>query len=235
MGCDIHMWAEVKLADKGEWRSVGRIFKNVYHDPDDPTIMIVGEDGREFEYNPAYTPQPYESRNYNLFAILANVRNGHGFAGCDTGDGFNPIAMPRGVPTDADEFYKKQAARWEGDGHSHSWFTLAELEAYDWDQKTKHRGFVSMEEYKEFKNNGKPQSWSGGISGGTIKIVENEFMDRLLDMAEDNGFHYYTKVQWEESYRESVRGFLEITVPALRKLAKMKRVEDVRIVFFFDN
>lgn len=46
-------------------------------------------------------------RNYNLFSILANVRNGVGFAGCKTGEGFEPIAMPRGFPADASPAVKK--------------------------------------------------------------------------------------------------------------------------------
>src|SRR3990167_5661087 len=40
------------------------------------------------------------NRNYSLFAILANVRNGYGFGGCDTGNGFEVIAKQRGIPND---------------------------------------------------------------------------------------------------------------------------------------
>ena len=36
-----------------------------------------------------------DQRNYNTFAMLANVRNGRGFAGCWTSTGF-----PRGLPED---------------------------------------------------------------------------------------------------------------------------------------
>lgn len=39
-------------------------------------------------------------RNYDLFAILANIRNGSGFAGVPTGEGFVPISEPRGIPQD---------------------------------------------------------------------------------------------------------------------------------------
>ena len=39
-------------------------------------------------------------RSYDCFAVLAGVRNGRGFAGVDTGDGFNPISKPRGLPND---------------------------------------------------------------------------------------------------------------------------------------
>jgi hypothetical protein len=46
-------------------------------------------------------------RNYNLFSILADVRNGVGFAGCKAGEGFEPISMPRGFPVDASPSVKK--------------------------------------------------------------------------------------------------------------------------------
>ena len=41
-----------------------------------------------------------DHRNYDTFAVLADVRNGYGFAGCDTGDGFEPISEPKGFPSD---------------------------------------------------------------------------------------------------------------------------------------
>ena len=41
-----------------------------------------------------------DQRNYNTFAMLANVRNGRGFAGCWTSTGFPVIHEPRGLPSD---------------------------------------------------------------------------------------------------------------------------------------
>ena len=41
-----------------------------------------------------------DQRNYNTFAMLANVRNGRGFAGCWTSTGFPVIHEPRGLPED---------------------------------------------------------------------------------------------------------------------------------------
>lgn len=41
-----------------------------------------------------------DQRNYNTFAMLANVRNGRGFAGCWTSTGFPVIHEPRGLPKD---------------------------------------------------------------------------------------------------------------------------------------
>lgn len=39
-------------------------------------------------------------RHYQLFAVLAGVRNGAGFAGVRTGESVQPIAEPRGYPDD---------------------------------------------------------------------------------------------------------------------------------------
>lgn len=45
-------------------------------------------------------PQFLQDRNYDVFSILANVRNGYGFAGVVTSSGFEPIAPGRGLPDD---------------------------------------------------------------------------------------------------------------------------------------
>ena len=45
-------------------------------------------------------PQYLHDRHYDVFAILADVRNGYGFAGVRTGSGFDPIAPGRGLPSD---------------------------------------------------------------------------------------------------------------------------------------
>lgn len=203
MGCDIHMWAEVKKSPEQKWKAVKKYF--------------------------------YDGRNYDLFAILADVRNGRGFAGCDTGDGFNPINEPRGIPEDASDFYKKQVEEWDVDGHSHSWFTLAELKAFDWTQTTKHRGWVDVEQFKVFQAKGKPESWSGMVEGGMVKHISNAEMKRRI---KENNFgvrDYYTLVEWKETYAESANEFLTETIPKLEKLFKLKNAYNVRIVFFFDN
>lgn len=67
--------------------------------------------------------EAYWSRNYYLFSILADVRN--------SGD-VEPICEPRGIPEDASSGYKYMTDRWDGDAHSHSYFTLEELLSVDW-------------------------------------------------------------------------------------------------------
>lgn len=109
MGCDIHFYVERQEADR--W-----ITCDTWEQEDD--ALRVPHKKKAF----------YSNRNYDLFAILADVRNG---------EGFNPIAPPRGVPEDCCEEYRAAVERWSGDGHSHSFFTVAELMAYDWTQCTR--------------------------------------------------------------------------------------------------
>lgn len=222
MGCDIHCYAEVRKGKK--WVQVGKEFKNAYYRP--------GDTG---PYNDQYTEEPYHERNYDLFAMLADVRNGSGFAGCPTGDGFNIISDPKGLPKDVSAGVKKHAKAWGEDGHSHSWHTLKDLLEWNWDQVTVHQGFVTLEEYKTFKEEGFPHAWCGGVGGGNTKVISNAEMDALLDGTKkaDKGSSYYTSIRWEESYRGAAGDWwFKETLPALKRLGKP---EDVRIVFWFDN
>ena len=59
----------------------------------------------------------YGGRNYRLFEKLTGVR------GYDE----NAMCSPRGFPIDASSGYTKMVDQWDGDGHSHSYFTLSEL------------------------------------------------------------------------------------------------------------
>lgn len=254
MGCDIHMWAEINRKNKDNtyrWEMVGNIFKNPYYQKDDPSTKFVYEDGDVSENNYPLCDRPWDLRNYDLFAILADVRNGHGFAGVDTGDGFIPIAPPRGVPEDASLAYKKEVEKWQGDGHSHSYFSVRELASYDWHGlRTKHRGYVNPKEYEWFQRKGKPtKGFCAGVDGANVVKISNEQMEQLNNpvlrilnvdktkpiMEFDKNKSYYTLVEWEESYYDSCVNFVDKTIPALQALFKKTNVQDVRIVFFFDN
>lgn len=231
MGCDIHMWAEVKREGDEKWWAVGRVFQNSWHREGEPSLQCRFGAGDTYSTNDPLTDHPYDGRNYNLFGILANVRNGYGFAGVDTGDAFVPIAKPRGIPEDASDFY-----RWECDhgmGHTPSWLSLHELVECDWSRTTKHRGFVGVDQYGVFKAEGAPHSWSGMVSGGQIKHISNEQMDVVNTLPE--GPRYFTQVEWEWTYAESCTEFVEKTIPALQEIADLKGVRDLRIVFFFDS
>ena len=104
MGCDIHMFAEKKKGDK--WVKVGNNFQN-----------------KTYNGDTYYTDEPYDSRNYEFFALLADVRNRNNI---------KPIAEQKGWPEDLSNGGKDVQDYWDYDGHSASYFTLAELKkAYD--------------------------------------------------------------------------------------------------------
>lgn len=101
-----------------------------------------------------------DHRSYDTFAMLADVRNGSGFAGVKTGGGFEPISQPKGFPDDFDvddhEYHLITPGTPSGDtydwaepayrearladkasekkvwmgDHSYSWLSLPEINAY---------------------------------------------------------------------------------------------------------
>lgn len=215
MGCDIHFYVETRGAD-GLWKSVDTWVN------DDGYIRV------------PYEKRFYDARNYDLFAILADVRNGYGFAGVKTGDGFNIISKPRGLPADVSPEVRACSDQWDWDGHSHSWFTVAELKAFDWNQETRHQGWVGESDFKHYIKNGKPNSWCGGVGGITIEKVSMTDMTDIIKgtFVIDRTKSYYTLVSWTEKYSDSVSEFLNETIPKMEKLGP---TNDVRCVFWFDN
>ncbi len=210
MGCDIHEWVERKAANGWEMTDVN---------------LNIG-------------------RNYDLFGMLADVRNGVGFAGVDMGDGFVPVLgrgePTRGVPDDASPEYRSEVESWECDGHSHSWLTLAELKAYDWrGQRTKQRGIVSLDERKKWRDRDgdRPKEYCGGVSGRSVKVVSLLELDRIIDEGQPQTWSYYAKCEWEVSYYETARTFVDETIPKLEAYAREHGLsdDDARMVFFFDN
>lgn len=220
MGCDIHCWCEVRKGRK--WETVeDNIFPHPYYRADEP---------EDPEWNSKQTNQPIYGRNYDLFSILAGVRN---YAGT------LPIALPRGVPHNASPGYKEEVKSWSGNGHTHSWLTLKEILDFDWEgKKTHHEGYMSASAYKHLKETGKATIYCGGVYGP--KIISNQEMDQWLTTHEVGepeflGFDEkqpYTLAHWQETYAQCALNFLTVIVPILKTLGKP---EDVRLVFFFDN
>lgn len=130
--------------------------------------------------------EPLDSRNYTLFAWLANVRN----------DGtVEPLAEPKGsygskfdkekgewieldgatCPEDSSPEVKQYSRRMGLDGHSHSWFTLREFQEADLDGEVKYKGLVTVGQFEAMKRKGwpgeigcGPSSWAGGIGSGVV-------------------------------------------------------------------
>ena len=170
MGCDIHIQIERRV--NGEWQTVEWVdpFKREYY-----ADKIKGGE--------LDMPEDFDNRNYDLFGVLADVRNG------TWGAPNQPIAQPRGLPDDMVNRAKHDAedGYWLGD-HSFSWLTLSELQAYPWDAPNHKRGWVSHDEAKKFRADGiPPTSYSAAGSHGeyiewteTIRKAVGEWPDRIL-------------------------------------------------------
>ncbi len=241
MGCDIHMRVEVRKANG--WEMVGPIFTSWWREE---------------------TPEPWEGRNYDLFAMLADVRNGYGFAGVPTGLGFKPISDPRGIPTDASAKGEEFMNSYDIDGHSHSYHTLRQLREYDWDgQTTGSCGVVPADEFERLRDSSEPPgTYSGGVSGpGIVTFTEEGYdrwvaegrpdpglgelrqsytpdtlgvIERPIHVAEE--VKPYVRMTWFETYREAAGPNWFSTLEQLTDLVPDAGTdEDVRIIFFFDN
>lgn len=134
------------------WEMLDSVFDNLY-------------------YKNGKCEHPYGRRNYSLFGMLADVRS----------EIIPPLSQPKGVPSDASKEYLNIVDHWNGDGHSHSYFTLQELLDYQFYNETvKMNVCVSSDEYKVFKKDGKPTSWCGGASGYNVVNITNNEMDEYL-------------------------------------------------------
>src|SRR5581483_6649473 len=112
MGCDIHAFIERRERDAN-----GRPASWVHV----PAPVVPDEPENEYDFfdDGSRRPVPADiGRKYDLFALLADVRN--------RGE-IEPIAPPRGLPEDVSEPVRRESDVMGADGHSHSWFTLEEL------------------------------------------------------------------------------------------------------------
>lgn len=232
MGTDIHFYVQRRDPQTREWRFL------------EPPESILSDWDKEWEDENKdkdwYRRSWYNGRNYDLFAMLANVRNGHGFAGIDTGDGFKPIAETRGLPEDFvpdEHLLEHDNPEW---GHDRQWLSLREVLDYPVQElETKQRGWVSAEEFKnwlEGDDNG-PRTYCGGVDGPSIKHVDVATMTKIVkgELEKEPGKQYYCRLEWGESYFEAASYFFETVVPCVKELVGDEGVDDVRFVMWFDS
>lgn len=195
MGCDIHLFTERNrtINNIKIWTNSDNWILNPYF----------GTDLSEKKYN---INTIYKRRNYSLFSILANVRN----------ESENkPISMPKGMPKDVSDAIKKESEIWNGDGHSHSYFTMKELYDYQEKNKTiKYSGLVDKEGLEQIKKGNMPE-WSCGMSTRTdLTWMEWEHeSDVLKNFIEKLENHFYESFYYDKDVDQ----------------------DNYRIVFWFDN
>ncbi len=241
MGCDIHLAVEVRR--DGQWHRAlppehVRSPWLVEYAAENPDNAWAVEHARVVWY---------DSRNYNVFAVLANVRN----------DGFiKPIAEPRGLPDDMSD----EVARLDGEhpahdygshdvslgDHSQSWLTLAELQAYPWDGEATEEGVVELDQFIRrvmTLGNAVPvraerapyDGWCGDVFGRDIVVRPAAEVIAALQsggLATPPTERTYVRDQWSTRVRVQAGDFTERFLPAL---AELGAPEDVRIVFGFDS
>jgi hypothetical protein len=201
MGADIHLFTEIKKSINSEdkWVNVDNWRYNPYYQEgnDDGERMLSVE-------------SIYSGRNYELFGILAGVRDRNN----------DMIDDPRGLPEDVSEVTKKESDRWEDDGHSHSWLTLRELKEYQGlHPVVKRSGFISAEA-AELLDAGEetPDTWCQATSITTwVKREWEEGHDTLKPIIDE----------MDKRVRDEFWVWGDEERPELD--------EKIRIVFWFDN
>jgi len=224
MGCDIHLFTEMRDTPDSPWRSV-----KVTH------ACSCGGTTAGCYWCKGTGRRVYHDRNYSLFGQLADVRNYNGY---------EPVAEPRGLPDDLspelralfDERHgldydtvEEQYGSVPGD-HTPSHLSVRELVEY----RDKHassdmvwNGVVSWEEFKKLRERkyvGFPECWCAATSARTITQEEAEQLE--------DGTRPAVLVSWRTGYLE---GCMSFWGEYLDELSKVGGPDNVRIVFNFDS
>ena len=179
-----------------------------------------------------------DDRNYDTFAVYANVRNGLGFAGLKTGETWEPIAEPRGFPDDfivgsePDERVSNMAGTWMGD-HSQSWLLFSELKK-KWKELdgALHRvsGILERAHWEKTLKVGElPSEWCGGISGGGVLVVEQSAAPHVSDFT-------HVSCSWDVRAHDCLHT-MRNHMALMQGIQEASHITDqeVRIVFGFDS
>lgn len=217
MGTDIHSIVQINVGDRWEYIGSG---------PTDDVGDLILQD-----------------RNYNLFSILAGVRNGFGFAGYAIASPVVPIAEPRGLPHPIGSLPFNQPIDGLFGDHSFSWLTLKELDSFPWDESRMRIGVIPASEYDKFIEDNEdrsrsPDRWSGGVDGPNITTLEE--VDFLFYRRTNNLLtkrEIYVRVNWVQPHTVICHRFHSFVLPWMRRLAvdHCCSSSNIRLVFGFDS
>lgn len=186
-----------------------------------------------------------QGRHYQLFAVLAGVRNGRGFVGVVTGEPVTPIAELRHYPDDfavedddhpivSVEVIDPRRQKWRsaedplsismGD-HSHSWLSGEEMLAwFENAPEVVKVGILDRKTYEKWDGNGVPESWCGGISGRDAIVIN----DNVVEKEKTPNWTHIT-CAWERD----LKGELEYFFSEVARL--VSEHGRIRFVFGFDS
>ena len=221
MGTDIHLYVE-KRTDAG-WEEVVPPYKRSWGG----LSWSPWSESQDFD-DPR--PDPTD-RSYNVFAFLADVRNGRGFAGVYTGDPIVPQFADRGIPEDTSLAEEEEGYCPIGD-HSYTHATLKELLDAPWDIWFYSGGLVNVEQFLNRDKQGIPPGWCGGVSGGNTNVCESpEEFQTMIDSGHDMSGQY-CRVGWKwQPLLEC--GFKRWCFEVLKPM--VENPEDIRVLIGFDS
>ena len=254
MGTDIHITVQAHLG--GAWTDIteqamplkAKAYK-VWNNH--PEYAHLTQEEKE-EITSDYFEKCPESRNYSLFALLANVRNGYGFADCEIFDPIKHFEL-KGLPEEIEEEVCEYGS-YNGGYHNFNHFTYKEIVESDlWDQPIKAKGFVKLDtflEYLEAKKTNKnavPSGSCGDVSGGGVvkfseslltPLFEKGELDDWLEANVDHEQSVYVKCAWEESLALKESNFYSwLMSDEMESLVydECGGPEDVRLIVSFDS
>ena len=200
-----------------------------------------------------------QGRNYTLFAILAGVRNGYGFAGCYRHEPLKPVTEGRGLPewlelVDGEES-PEMINPWYGSDygsgsekefgcrlgdHSHTYMTLDEILNWEgWDKNLEQGGVLTKEHYLETIKKGKtPDNYYRFINGPQVNVVTETIFKLLNDFGGTGDRITHVQCKWEsdETLREEFSWWLSEIERIKREHAGDGDEEsDVYLIVGFDS
>jgi len=190
-----------------------------------------------WEYIPV--PDVFLERDYDFFAILADVRNGFGFAGSTRYvDGpIISITSNRGLPEDFD--YSEEVTPlggWLGE-HSFGYVSLKELKNSESliKQKIQRVGYFSLKDYRNIDGD---HSWCGDVSGGKVIKIEQVEADLFSDEELEEEYpemSIYVRRTWVETPFENKINKLIEFMDLYKDSYSDDAESEIQFIFGFDS
>jgi hypothetical protein len=241
MGCDIHLNVEMVTKKNDQYTSWSLVQNE---------LCVLNYGSRHY-VNLGWG----EGRNYNTFAMMANVRNYSSYENREPL--YEPMSEPKGTPKDMSEELSSLYCGWGGDAHSASYFTLKELVDFKnngyFKKTVKHVGKVMIAEFDDYWNEIIESKKGNDL---VLKRCPNSYASCIY-----NTPHEIYNIEFYETYEESA-GFLINLIDNLQSMVEDSfykyafndcfyipkhdenlsyeenqelKYENVRIVFWFDN
>jgi hypothetical protein len=217
------------------------------------TRQLSSFSGDHYYISVPYQFQIYTGRNYQLFGVLAGVRQ------CS-----DQKFERKGFPEDASPIVRGIYEQWGGDAHTPSYLTLKELKSIDWEKECVPESYwVTERQLKQFEFVLKvKENECNGTFKSKIKcseyddevynandydlysIIQNPWQSRLIETYQDK---YGEKYGWSDIPEPQIRieaatpirialnSFYNDVISKLNMWEPQTDPEDIRIVFWFDN